>query len=132
LKIFTNTGVTIALLLLLNTSAIAGNDASIKGDLRSNIQYAMGQYIKQNTINGKMYIYDPVKGNLLKLAFDKLHTGIVKKGSFYVSCADFKDQQGRKIDIDFMVIPDDTSLTITQALVHSIDGNKRQYHLENL
>lgn len=116
--------------LFLSQLSWAGNDKSIKGDLRSNIQYSMNLFISENTVDGKLYVYDSVKGNLLKLTLDKLHSGIVKKGDFYVSCADFVDQNSRKIDIDFMVIKNGTKLITTQALVHSIDGNKRKYHLE--
>lgn len=54
------------------------------------------------------------------------------KNGFYVSCADFVDQHGRKIDIDFLVRPAGDRLKTTQAIVHSIDGDKRQYHLENM
>ncbi len=79
-----------------------------------------------------MYVYDSVQGSLLKLKLDKLHSGIVKKGDFYVSCADFKDQAGRKIDVDFMVRPSGNKLITTQALIHSVDGKKRKYHLEKM
>jgi hypothetical protein len=67
----------------------------------------------------------------MQLKFLKLHEGIVKKGSFYVSCADFLDERGQKVDLDFLVIPDGDSLKTVQAVVHSIDGKKRKYHLES-
>ncbi|MDH5258170.1 MAG: hypothetical protein OEX07_09175 [Gammaproteobacteria bacterium] len=118
------------LLIATLSNAWAGNDESIKGNLRSNIQYSMNQYISNNSIDGNLYVYDSVKGKLLKMKLDSLHSGIVKKGDFYVSCADFIDQDKRKIDIDFMVIKNGNSLITTQALVHSIDGKKRKYHLE--
>ena len=116
----------------LTFSAWAANDPSIKGDLRSNIQQSMNNYISHQSVDGAMYIYDAMKGSLLKLRLKKLHSGIVKKGDFYVSCADFIDQKGRKVDIDFMVRPSGEKLITTQALIHSIDGKKRKYHLEKL
>ena len=115
----------------LLTTAHAADDPSIKGDLRSNIQQSMQTFIDNQTIDGKMFVYDPVDGRLLKLSFDSLHKGIVKKGDFYVSCADFVDQDGRKIDLDFLVRPAQSELIATQAIVHSIDGKKRKYHLES-
>jgi len=117
---------------LISVQAWAGNDPSIKGDLRGNIHNAMSKFIDNHTVNGKVYLYDSVKGNLLKLKFDNLHDGIVKKGGFYVSCADFVDQNNRKIDIDFLVVPKGNELLATQALIHSVDGSKRKYHLEEL
>lgn len=122
----------IVLGVFISTAVWAGNDPSIKGNLRSNIQNSMNDFIKHQTIGGAMYVFDATKGSILKLTLDKLHSGIVKKGGFYVSCADFKDQQGRKIDIDFLVRPDENKLITTQALVHSINGNKRKYHLEKI
>ena len=116
----------------LTLSAWAADDPSIKGDLRSNIQQSMNDYISHQSVDGAMYVYDTIKGSLLKLRLKELHSGIVKKGDFYVSCADFIDQKGRKIDIDFMVRPSGGKLITTQALIHSIDGKKRKYHLEKL
>lgn len=118
-------------LLLGAVPARAGDDPSIKGDLRANIQAAMNGFIQDQTIDGAVRLYDPVDGHLLRLKLDSLHSGIVRKGDFYVSCADFVDGSGRKIDVDFLVLPDGDVLRATQAIVHSIDGNKRKYHLES-
>ena len=117
-------------LLLLPLLASAGDDASIKGELRSNIKQSMAGFINNKTVDNHFYLYDAVSGKLLKLQFEKLHKGIVKKGDFYVSCADFVDQDKRKIDVDFLVRPSGDKLITTQGVVHAIDGNKRQYHLE--
>lgn len=123
---------TALLTLVFSSWAWAGNDASIKGDLRTNINSSMNQFIDNHTIDGALYVYDAMEGKLLKLKLDELHSGIVKKNGFYVSCADFKDQNGRKIDIDFLVRPSDDRLITTQALVHSVNGKKRKYHLETM
>lgn len=112
-------------------SSRAGDDPSIKGDLRKGIHAAMTEYVETQTIDGRVRLYDPVDGKLLQLEFDNLHDGIVRKGDFYVSCADFVDQEGRKIDLDFLVLPDGDKLSATQAIVHSVDGKKRKYHLES-
>jgi len=124
--------VTAGCLMVLSTLTQAGDDASIKGDLRSNIKASMNQYIDGQTINGSMYLFDGMQGKLLKMELVELHEGIVKKGDFYVSCADFVDQHGTAIDVDFMVRPKLDQLITTQAIVHSFDGNKRKYHLEKL
>ncbi len=116
----------------LSFSALAADDPSIKGELRTNVQQSMSDFINNQTIDGSMYVYDSVKGGLLKLKLDKLHDGIVKKGDFYVSCADFKDQNGNKVDVDFMVRPSGDKLITTQALLHKVDGKKRKYHLESM
>ncbi|MEH6357827.1 MAG: hypothetical protein V7745_02480 [Pseudomonadales bacterium] len=110
----------------------AGDDPSIQGNLRDNIKESMNHYIAGQTINERMYLFDALEGKLLKMELVELHEGIVKKGDFYVSCADFVDQHGNAIDVDFLVRAKLEQLITTQAIVHSVDGNKRKYHLEKL
>ena len=119
------------LALVISSSALAGNDPSIKGQLRTDIHEAMNQHIKSNTINDDYVLYDAVTGKLLRMQLDELHSGIVSKGDFYVSCADFKDARGNKYDIDFMVAGPKEDLRVFQALVHKDKEGKRNYHLEN-
>lgn len=118
--------------ILISMASFAADDPTIKGDLRTNISNAMNQYVESHTIDGKLYLYDAVGGQLLSLRFDSLHKGIVNKNGFYVSCADFVDQRSRKIDVDFLVRQAGDKLKVTQAIIHSIDSNKRTYHLENM
>ena len=117
--------------LILGSAALGADDSSIKGELRTRIQAAMNAYVESQTIADVVRLYDPVEGRLLQLKFKGLHSGIVQKGDFYVSCADFVDQDGREIDVDFLVLPDGDTLRATQGLVHAIDGKKRAYHLES-
>ena len=117
--------------IVLTSIAFAGNDPSIKGDLRTNIKVSMMSFIENIMVNDTFMIYDASKGKLLRLKFDKLHDGIVKKGEFYVSCADFFDEKGKKVDLDFLVIPDGDDLRTVQAVIHAVDGKKRKYHLES-
>ena len=119
-------------LLLWAGGASAADDPSIQGDLRKGIHSAMNDYVEKQSVDGRVLLYDPVEGKLLRMKFESLHDGIVKKGDFYVSCADFADQDGRKLDLDFLVIKDEHGkLRATQAIVHKVDGNKRPYHLED-
>jgi len=115
----------------MSSRAMADDDPSIKGELRQNIQASMKNFIRSETIDGAFYLYDPVEGRLLRLKFDKLHEGILRKADFYVSCADFVDQNGRKVDVDMLVRNSAAKLTTTQAIVHAVNDAKRQYHLES-
>ena len=112
------------------TVVIAADDPSIKGALRENIKTSMMTFIESNMINDTYYVYDSIGGKLLELKFAKLHEGVVKKGDFYVSCADFVEKNGTKVDLDFLVINDGKNLKTIKAVVHSVDGKKRKYHLE--
>ena len=111
--------------------AFAANDPSIKGELRERIKGSMMDFIDTRMIDDTFFIYDALEGKLLNLKFDKLHDGIIKKGNMYVSCADFFDGNGKKVDLDFLVMKDGDRLKTVQAVVHSVDGKKRKYHLES-
>lgn len=113
------------------TTGFAANDPSIKGQMRVGIQAAMNEHIKHNTVDMQYAIYDAGKGELKWLTLDKLHEGIVNKGDFYVSCADFVDAQGKKYDIDFLVVQEAGTYRVLEAVVHAEDGKKRKYHLED-
>jgi len=117
--------------VLASGSALAADDPSIKGDLRSNVNSAMNEMIQQRTINGTFKFYDQLKNKVYDLKLVELHDGIVKKGDYYVSCADFVDSQGNKVDMDFFVQASNGKLIATQAIMHKVDGKKRKYHLEN-
>ena len=122
----------LSLLLVICIPGMAGNDPSIKGALRENIQDAMLDHIKETKLDGAYVIYDSVDGELVKMALEELHSGIVKKGNFYVSCADFKSADGVKYDLDFMVAESQGRLKVFQALIHKVGNDKRAYHLEEL
>ena len=116
---------------LMTVPAWAADDPSIKGELRKEIKEAMDRHVEATTVKGHYVIYDAVAGELKKLKFAELHAGVVKKGDFFVSCADFTDGEGRTYDLDFLVGKKGEKLRVFQALVHKIDGDKRPYHLED-
>ena len=68
--------------VLASGGALAADDPSIKGDLRSNIQSAMDQMIKERTTNGTFKFYDQLKNKVYDLKLVELHDGIGKKGDF--------------------------------------------------
>ncbi len=118
------------LIFSLSAALHAANDKSIKGQIRLDIKNSMNNFIQARLINSQYHMFDPVTGKMLYLTLKELHEGIVKKGSYYVSCADFIDTKGRLIDLDFLVIQDGTQLATIQGIVHAVDGKKRKYHLE--
>ena len=122
---------TLCLFLVSPLTAYAADDPSIQGQLRTDIQASMQTFITQNTIDGQYRHYDPVSGTLRNLKPGKVHAGIVRKGDFYVSCADFTDAAGNTLDLDFLVLPTADGVRTVQAIVHKVDGNKRPYDLES-
>ena len=115
---------------LIGITGHAGNDPTIKGAIRTGIQEAMNSHIKANQVDSKYLIFDGKNSKLLRLNPVKLHDGIVKKGDFYVSCADFTDDSDRKLDVDLVVSEQDGNFMIVDTIVHKIGQNKRPYTLE--
>ncbi|MDA2919013.1 hypothetical protein MYX76_05885 [Desulfobacterota bacterium AH_259_B03_O07] len=108
----------------------AADDPSIQGAPREKSQAAMNKHVGENSYNDHYIIYDAVDGKLRRLKFKELHSGLVKKGDFYVSCADFVDDEGNTYDLDFLVGEKDGEYSVYQAIVHKVNGKKRQYNIE--
>lgn len=111
---------TVALLTLVTGLSFAGNDPSIKGAERMSVATAMKSHIDYHIIDGKYLIYDAASNVMRSLTFATLHDGIVKKGDFYVSCADFLDDKGNKLDLDFLIVKQDEDYKFVQSLVHKV------------
>ena len=119
-------------LLTVSANAFAADDPSIKGELRANIKKAMLEHVAANTVDGDYIIYDAVEGELLRLKFDSLHDGIVKKGDFYVACGDFNAHDGTYYDLDMLVADNGNGgMRVLQSIVHKKEDEKRKYHVEN-
>lgn len=119
-------------LITISANAFAADDPSIKGEVRANITKAMLEHVGANTIDGDYIIYDAVEGKLLRLKFDALHDGIVKKGDFYVACGDFNAHDGTYYDLDMLVADQgDGGMRVLQSVVHKREDEKREYHVEN-
>ena len=116
-------------LLLISNTINAANPLPIPDKLKINIQNAMKEYISEQTFDEKLYVFDAIQNKLLKLKFKKLHPGVVKDGDFYLSCADFVDQNGKKVDLDFMVKSTGDMHITTQSIVHAVEGKYRPYHV---
>ena len=115
----------------LGANAFAADDPSIKGQQRIDIKASMAAHIETAKYADAYLIFDAVAGGLKRLNFDHVHDGIVRKGEFFVSCADFYDSAEHLYDIDFLVVEEDGQYRVVQSLVHKIDGDKRKYHVEN-
>jgi len=123
--------VMLAFALAITLNAWAADDPSIQGATREGIQKAMTEHIRDAQVDGKYLIYDAVANKLLKLDYDYLHDGIVKKGGLYVRCADFKDAPGTVHDLDLLVAPKNNAFEVVDVIVHKVGDEKRAYSLED-
>ena len=118
------------LCLLLAVSVHAADDPTIPAQLKTDVQVAMNAHIDSNQSGGRFVIYDAVDGKLLRLQLKELHAGVVRNGEFYVSCADFADEIGAVVDVDFLVVRSDYGFRVLEGVVHKVGGKKRTYNLE--
>jgi hypothetical protein len=111
------------------TKVAAATDAT--PEFREAVQSAMLEYIDATSINGKHLIFDPIAGDYVQAEFRKLHTNLSKiQNTFYVSCADFEDESGKLLDVDFMVAQSYGYWSVFQSVIHARDGVKRESHME--
>lgn len=79
---------------------------------------------KDEVLKGRFMIYDEKNDMVRHLNFERLHTvNQLDTGSFFV-CADFEDQNGNKLDIDFYIDTDteDGDLEVSKLLIHKVNG----------
>lgn len=117
--------------LALSGSASAADDPKIPKADKDQIQEAMSQHIRGLSDSRGFPVFDHTAGKLVWVKLDELHSGVVKKGDVYASCADFVAADGTKFDIDFLVQKDKSTFEVVSALVHSRDGKKSPYDVEH-
>lgn len=131
---------TIGFLILLTMPATgAANDSStIDDELAKQIRASARTYIDEHIVGRVYWFYDAVSHDMLKLVYKRLHPDVLKKGDFYVVCADFVShgdvldkQKMSTLDIDFLVVKGEHGFHTTQAIVHKIDGLIHSYDLES-
>jgi hypothetical protein len=99
---------------------------------KAQVLETLQEFIDAQTIDGTFPLYDAVTDDLLRLKFKELHDATVRvNGGFIATCADFTDEAGTAYDIDFLVAEKDGGYRVLQSVVHSVDGEKRDYHLED-
>ena len=94
-------------------------------DRRTEIRSAARGFVDERSKSGKFPIYDEVGGRLLELRFERQHDEIGDEAGILTSCFDFRDDAGRLIDVDVLVIRDADGVRATMARLHAVDGNSR-------
>ena len=99
---------------------------------REAVQAAMLEYIDAAKIKEYSLSFDPIKGDIGKARFKKLHNNLsLVADSFYVSCADYETEDGKLLDVDFMVAEQDGFYAVFQSVIHMRDGKLRGEHMED-
>lgn len=91
------------------------------------IRQVIENYIKKDAeIKGGFLLPDSQAGKLLNLTFGELHKNVeyTEEGSPFV-CVDFKDEQGKKYDVDLHVRKTNDEWNVSTIVIHKVDGKER-------
>lgn len=107
----------------------ATDDQTVDGKTRKAIHQKTQDYIAENTVGGTYRFYDVVTNEVVRLKFKKLHGGIRTTDDFFMSCADFENEDGVLFDMDFLLIQnEDGQFVVTQPYLHAIEKQHRPFH----
>lgn len=120
----------LVLVLVSGFSAFgATDDPTVDAETREAIRQKTREYIAANTVSGTYHFYDVVTNEVIQLKFKKLHGGIRTTDDFFMSCADFENEDGTLYDMDFLLIQNETGeFVVTQPYLHGIDKQHRPFH----
>ena len=120
------------MLLALALPAIvwSGDDPSIPKEDKAKIQAAMDTHIQGLSDKKGLPVFDHKAQAVVHLKFKELHSGVAKKGDYFVSCADFIDSAGTLYDIDLLARPSGDQYMIVESFVHKKGGEKFPYEVK--
>ncbi len=93
----------------------------------NDIRGAMKQHIEtQTAAKGAFEVYDPETSKTRRLSLERIHERVGKTGSYYYSCADFKDlDSGELLDLDLDVESKGGTLSVVDVRIHKVGGKER-------
>lgn len=117
-------------------AATLGSATTVRADCkpaesREAVQAAMLEYIDATSIKGQHLIFDAVEGEFVKAKFVRLHKNLVLvEDTFFVSCADFEEEDGSALDVDYMVAKSNGYWAVYQPVIHLRHNKLRESHME--
>ncbi|MDX1402238.1 MAG: hypothetical protein R3245_09975 [Kiloniellales bacterium] len=70
------------------------------------LQAAMQRHIDRNLVNGVFLYLDTTNGEVRDLYPSKAHSVILRMGDYFVLCSDFRDKDGKSVNVDFYLARD--------------------------
>lgn len=101
--------------------------ATVKKPSADEVRAAMKSYVEEKSkATGTFDIKDPETKKVRKLKLERVHERVGKTGSYYYSCADFKDTiSGEKLDLDLDVQDKNGVLSVADVRIHKVNGKER-------
>jgi len=125
--------ISVSVLLLLLTASVAmatseppqerNEKCGLEPGLVNQVQTATRSFIEAQMVDGVYLYYDASMGEVRRLELKMLHPLVGKEGELYVARADFFDDEGRPVEMKFLVIMQHNQARALQAVAHRIGGN---------
>ena len=90
---------------------------SISAAVKLELQAAMIDFIDYNSVDGKFLYLDVQNKKVSSYYPANLHPRVLKVGRYFVICSDFKTDEGKNVDVDFLAIEIGDEIRVLQALV---------------
>jgi len=113
----------LALSMSIGPAAHAGKTITI-GE-KAALQATMQQHIQRHLVDGVYLQVNFKTGNVRRLHPLAAHPMILRMGENFVLCSDFRDDQGRSVNVDFYIAPVGKSHVVFQAVVDDRDSLQR-------
>jgi len=107
------------LALLIAPGVHAGQAIGL--DQKASLQAAMQQHINRNLVNDAYLQLNMETGEVRPLHPVTAHPIILKMGEYFVLCADFRDEKGNSVNVDFYLARQDQSYVVFHSAVDERD-----------
>lgn len=107
----------LGLALSVSTGPAAHAERAITVGEKAALQATMQKHIQRHLVNGVYLQVDFKTGNVRSLHPLAAHPMILRMGEYFVLCSDFRDDQGRSVNVDFYIARVGKSHMVFQAVV---------------
>ena len=101
--------------LLLSTIAQAESKGALVDKVK--LQVAMQQHIDANLVNGAYLHFRQADGAIQELFPATAHPMILRYGKYVVMCTDFRDGEGKAVNVDFYLAAQNDDYFVFDAVV---------------
>lgn len=100
---------------VLVTTAHASEDVTTSEKIL--LQATMHQTITRNLVDGKYFYFDASAAEVHALYPAKTHPMILRMGEHFVLCTNFRDGDGKEVNVDFYVARQEESFVVFDTVV---------------
>jgi len=113
----------VLLLLLTASAAVASSEPPLEPGVLNQVQAATRSFIDEQMVDGAYLYYDALAAQVSRLEFKMLHPVVRREGDLYIARADFFDDQGRPVNMKFLVVMRHHRPHMLRAVAHTV-GSK--------